>query len=235
MAKTLLNGVNDLLIKAKLIQGDSGSLTTLTDSPRQVWIDSAKQAWNEVVEELYSATGKPMPQELAENTITLVTNTRAYTLQSDLVILHWPFIDETNGQYIYEYEGGYLDLVSIQPVPSDYTGLPLYGAIRPTDSYLYLDRIPSSTENGLVYKYRYDKDVSLSLATDTFPFGNSVYRALVEAAHEKFNIHTRREFISGVYDAAMGRAARLLTQKPQRTSYLSVGTVTESGIENPFE
>jgi len=233
--KTLLQGVNELLKLAKLIQGDSGLLTSLTDSPRQVWVDNAVQAWNVVVEELYSTTSVPQPKELAENTITLVTDTRAYQLQSDLVLLHWPFLDETNGQYIEEAPGGYLKLVESQPVPADFTGLPLYGAIRPTDSFLYLDRIPTASENGLIYKYRYDKDVSLSLAADVFPFSDTVFRALVPAATELFNLYHRREMSDAVYRVSMGRAARNLTQTPQRTSWLPPKAPNTEGVGFPFE
>lgn len=237
MSKTLLNGVNEVLKKAKLIQGDSGSLTSLTDSPRQVWVDTAVQCLNEIMEELYSITEVPMPKELAESTITLATNDRDYALASDMVTLHFPLLDETNGQYIREYDGGYLNLVADQPVPANYTGLPLYAAIRPTDGELYLDRIPSSSENGLIYKYRYDKDISLSTAAATFPFSDTVFRALIPAAAELFNYYHRKEFAEGVYKVSMGRAARLLTNKQPRTSW-SPGKFHNSrlaGVAYPFD
>lgn len=232
---TLLDGVNYVLKKARLIQGDSGELTSLSDSPRQVWIDQIVQAWNETVEELYSVTGTPMPKELAEATITLVTDDRDYALASNLNILYWPFLNETNGQYIHESTGGYLALVARQPIPADYTGLPIYGTIRPTDGELYLDRIPTSSENGLVYKYRYDKDLSLSAVTDNFPFKNNIFRALVPAVTEIFNIYHRREFNDSLYSTSMGRAARLLSQKPIKTSYLPAKISMDNGVMNPFD
>ena len=237
MAKTLLNGVNEVLKKAKLIQGDSGLLTTLSDSPRQIWIDNAVQAWNEVVEELYSAISKPMPKELAEDTITLATNDRDYSLASGLVTLHFPLMDETNGQKIYEYEDGYLNLVASQPIPANFTGLPLYAVIRPTDGLLYLDRLPTASENGLVYKYRYDKDISMSAAADTVPFNDTVFRALVPAVAELFNFYHRREFNEGIWKVSMGRAARALTGTTPRASYLpaKVRHSAMSGVAYPFE
>lgn len=51
MAKTLLNGVNEVFKRIKLIQGDAAALTSLTDSARQHSIDLAIQIWNEVVDE----------------------------------------------------------------------------------------------------------------------------------------------------------------------------------------
>lgn len=235
-AATLLDGVNYVLKKAKLVSGDAGELTSLTDSARQGWVDIIVQSWNETVEELYSVTEGSMPKELAENTITLVASDRDYALATDLVSLHWPLLDETNGQKIYEYNGGYLALVNTQPIPADHTGLPIYGAIRPTDGQLYLDKIPTSSEAGLVYKYRYEKDVSLSAADDSFPFENAVFRALVPAVTEIFNLHHRKEFNEGVYALSMGRAARFLSKIQPRKSYLP-GRIKNnpSGVAYPFD
>jgi hypothetical protein len=232
--RTLLNGVNEVLKKLNLIQGDSGSLASLTDSARQIWVDSIVQLWNEVMEDLYSTSELPMPQELGEDTITLATNTRAYAL-SAYNTLYWPLMDETNGTFIYEWEGGYLDLVASQPVPADFTGMPYYGVIEPTDGKIYLDRIPTASENGLVYKYRYDKDVSVSAATDTFPFKDSVFRALVPAVAERWKLDNRGEFAEGLYKEAIGTASRQLSGRQMRSNYMSGGAGPDlSGIFSPF-
>lgn len=236
MAKTLLNGVNEVLKKAKLIQGDSGSLTTLSDSPRQVWIDNAVQSWNEVVQELYETCDLPMPRRLGESTITLATGTRTYDLASDVVTLYWPLKDETNGQFIYESD--YLTIVNSQPIPADYTGLANYAAIDPTNddpSQLYLDRIPTATENGLVYKYRYERSALMSVAADTVPFNNDIFYALVPAVTEMFNLHHRREMNEGIFRMSMGRAARMLSAVPARSSYINRGTPSTDGIMYPFD
>lgn len=218
MAKTLLNGVNDLLKKVQMIAGDSGELSTLTDSARQHWIDLAVMSWNEAVEQLYSLTHIPQPQELGENTIVLVSGDRDYALQTDLVQLHFPLIDETNGAYILEHPGGYLGLVNAQLYPNNYTGLPTYGAIRPTDGQLYLDRIPTSAEVGKTYKYRYDKDVSLSAAADAFPFTDAVYRALLPVAAELWKLQKENKSFEGLSVKSFARAARYLTTtQPRRT------------------
>ena len=74
MAKTLLNGTNEVLKKLQLIQGDSGLLTTLTDSARQTFIDKTVQGWNELIDELFSIANVPLPEATAENTITLATD-----------------------------------------------------------------------------------------------------------------------------------------------------------------
>jgi hypothetical protein len=231
MAKTLLNGVNEVLKRVSVIQGDSGALTTLTDSGRQVYIDLAVQVLNEVMEEMYALANKPMPNILSENTITLATSDRDYTLQTDLIQLLYPLLDETNGQYILEYPGGYMGMVSDQAYPSNYTGLPTYAVISPEDGELYLDKLPTSDENGLVYKYRYIKDGSLSAAADQFPFSDAVFRAIIPAASQLWSKQQKKEFDSGEYKISMGRAMRFLSQGVQRDSWIP--KITTRGFD-PF-
>jgi len=209
LAKTLLDGVNEVLKRVKIIRGDTGLLTTLTDATIQTHIDLTVQLWNESLDDLYRDTVKP--KELAENTITLVTGDRDYVLQTDLVELHFPLLDETLGNYIYEWRGGYLNLVSIQNIPSQWEGTPYYGVIRPTDGELYLDRIPDAEVNGRVYKYRYDKDLVLSLAADTMPFTDTVFRAMVPVVGQLFEKARKRTFDSGEFNSSLGRAAALLS------------------------
>src|SRR3990172_7589121 len=119
MSKSLLQCVNETFKRVQLIQGDSGLLTTLTDSARQIYIDSAVQLWNEAIDELYTTAEVPHPNELAESTITLVTSTRAYALNAAFIHLLFPLLDETNGRFIEEYPGGYMQLVVNHPFPSN--------------------------------------------------------------------------------------------------------------------
>lgn len=221
MAKTLLNGVNDVLEKLGVLHGDTSVLTTLTDSSRQRIINLCIDAWNESITNLYSYTDSPRPQELAENTITLATSDRDYALQTDLVILHFPLRDETNGYVIDEYPGGYLQLVNDQIIPGNETGLPSYGVIRPTDGELYLDKLPTSSENGLVFKYRYDKDLLMTAAADTVPFTDSVYTALVPAVAQAVSRTYRRSFDTETYNESLGTAARLMRMTTQRSNYFA--------------
>lgn len=219
MSKTLLNGVNEVLKRVNVISGDSGALSSLTDSGKQTFIDIAVQVWNEALDELYSTVGEPKPQELAEDTITLATGTRAYTLNSAMNQLYYPLIDGTNGNYINEYPGGYRAMVNDQAFPANYTGLPSYGAIRETDGKFYLDMAPTATENGNVYTYRYDKDISLSTAANTFPFKDVVFRAMVPAVAELWKRDQRNSFDPDYFRLSIGRAARMLTQKQVMESW----------------
>lgn len=218
MAKTALDAVNAILRRSSIIAGDSGELTTLTDSARQVSIDIAMQVINEGIGELYSTSELALPNQQAESTVTLVTGTRAYSLHADLVRLHWPLIDKTNSQFMVEYPGGY-DAMLSGDLEQDDTGLPYYATIRPTDGKLHVDRAPTSVENGRVYTYQYDKTLRLTTAAGTVPFNNDIFDAMVPAWVQLFKRDRRSEFDEGLYHLSVGRASRLLTQKPVRSSY----------------
>lgn len=219
MAKTLLNAVNGILRRVGMIQGDNALLTTLTDAGRQRSIDIAVQVVNEGIDELYSpANGLTPPNGQSSSTITLATSTRAYSLASDLVRLLWPMVDQTNTQFLYEKPGGYNQILVDDPEQDD-TGLPLYGAIRPTDGMLFLDRAPTSTENGRVYTYQYIKDLELTLLTDTVPFGNAVFRAMIPAWVQLWKREQQNEFDGDLFKVNIGRAARLMTQGMARSHY----------------
>lgn len=216
---TLLDGVNELFDRANLNSSDQPALSSLTDGARQQWINVAIQVWNEVVEELYSATKLAMPTELAEATITLVQGQREYTVATDLVQFRFPLLDETNHHYIFEFPGGYTNLVNLQSNPADFIGLPSFAAWDSRSGGLFTEYAPDAAAAGRIYKYRYDKDISLSAAADTFPFRDAVFRALVPAAYQIWRREQRNGFDDGIFQASMGRAARFLPQVIQRTDY----------------
>lgn len=218
MAKTLLDGVNEILKRTGVIAGDAGELTTLTDSARQRPIDVAVQAINEGIDELYSASSIPLPNEQGESTVTLVAGTRAYSLAADLVQLRWPMIDKTNNQYLLEYGGGYNALLALDPEQDD-TGLPFAAAIRPTDGKLHLDRVPTSVEAGRVYTYQYDKDVALTAAASEVPFSDAAFRGMVPAWVQIWKREMRNEFDGELFKVNIGRASRFLTQQQMRDNY----------------
>lgn len=219
MAKTLLNGVNEVLKRVKIIK-EGALLSALTDSARQPAIDLAVQAWNEAVDDLYLKSNVPLPRVMDSGTITLAENQREYTLKSNVVRLYFPFHDETNGDYIGEYEGGIMRMRVEQPQPANFTGQPHFLAIDPeNDNRIRLDRIPTSAEAGRVYQYWYDRDVSLSVATDQFPFSNTVFRAMVPVVAQLWERDRRSEFDEDQYRANLGNAARALFRQPPRSSW----------------
>jgi len=219
MAKTLLNCTNEVLKRVRIIQGESAILTSLTDSARQHFIDVAVQVWNEEIDSLYSMSKQPKPSEVTEGTITLVTSDRDYSLPTDLVQIRFPLVDQTNGQYITEYDGGYEAIFATQAYPANYTGLPTTGSIRPSDGQLYLDRIPTSEYNGRVYTYMYDKDLSMTLLTDTVPFTDAVFRAMVPAVAETWRRALQKDYDPVIRDESMSRAAQLFNMTPRKDNW----------------
>ena len=225
MAKTLLDGVNDLLTKVGALNSDSGLLTSLTDSARQTPIDVAVQSLNETLDEVYLLPGQgPKPNQLFERTITLCADVRAYTLHPSLIRLREKFhlYDATNSHTIVilqDEDDGYRRLILQDPEEDD-TGLPSFCTIRPTDSRLIFDRTPTSDEEGRVYKYRFDSDMALAAFDDEFQMTNPAFRGLVVAAAEMWKLHRHREFSKELFDNGLGRCSRLLSRQGQMNSWM---------------
>lgn len=233
---TLLDGVNEVLKRVAQIDNDTGLLSSLTDSAKQSQIDVTVQLWNEVVDDLYLSLGKPAPKNMAEDSssVVLVQDQRAYTLPTDLRVILWPLIDETNGREIVEYPGGYMQMVEDQLIPDNYEGVPLAAAIRPTDGKLYVDTNPGASEAGLTYKLRYLKDMELTASGDDFPFNDAVFRSLVPAVAELFKYEKHNRFSDGIYRRAIGKAARLMHQKQKSKSWYHKGGQSHSNTD-PLE
>ena len=219
MTTTLLQAVNALLKRVGEVAGDAGELTTLTDAPRQKHINRAVQMFNEAIIQLYDLVNEPLPNELAESTISLVTDTRAHTLPTDLVRIVWPLQDRTLGNYIVEHNGGYLEMQKEQPIPANFTGRPTSATIRPTDGLLYLDRIPTASENGETFTITYEKSLILVLAADTFPFRDEVFIMTNAAVAEMWTRYSHKDFDTGLWLTALAGAARLLTQSQRSDSW----------------
>lgn len=240
MAKTLLNGVNDVLKRMGAIKGNSGELSSLSDPQRQVLVDLAVACWNEVIIDLFESSEMTMPQEMGTSTLTLVTGDRDYSLPSDLVFIKWPLKNDSNGYRIEEYPGGWDQIRKDQLQPNTFTGRPFYAVVRPSDGLLYLDRIPTADDNGLQYTIEYDKSLIKSLATDTFPFSDDVYSMLVPAVVEQ--IKSERDAQSDVrYTISNGkrrkyiaRASAMLSLQKQRTNYLPQQQYSYGSMD-PFE
>ena len=219
MAETLLTVTNRVLKAVKIIAGEDGELASLTDSARQVYIDLAVSKVNQVVRELYGLLDESAAQEVSTGNITLATDTREYTLPTDLVQIRWPLINETNGQIIREYPGGFDQMRVDQVIPSQYTGRLIFAVISSVNGKLRVDHAPTSSENGDVYVCTYDKSLTISTAAATFPFHDDVIIAGVDAVAELWRQSQRGESDPVAFNIALGQAANLLSQKPRRREY----------------
>tara|TARA_Y100000310_G_scaffold222646_1_gene224373 strand:+ start:1459 stop:2130 length:672 start_codon:yes stop_codon:yes gene_type:complete len=189
------------LKRAHLIQGDAGDLTSLTDTARQADIDKIGQIWREVTRLLLSLG--IFPNEVTEATITLATAKREYARPADFVQMSgnsWQtrvFVNESNNYCMFEYPAPpgidpdnqmFLD----QPKASDYTGIPHFWAISNRGAFFRVSADPTSSENGLVYKYRYDTALSLTGASDTFPFIDTVQQMLIPVVAHFFKMSSEQ-------------------------------------------
>lgn len=219
MAKTLLQSVNAVLKKVGEFHGDSEALTTLTSTARQRQIDIAVQSINEGIDELYTVCEIQRPNVQSENTVMLVQDQRnGYTLASDMTRLLWPFVDRTNTQYIFRFPQEQRGLL-LWDIQQDDTGTPHYGAINPEDGTLTLDRAPDANVAGRTYYYQYEKDLELGVTTDTVPFSDAVYRAMVPVWAQLWRRELQKEFDPAILNLHMGRASRFLTQAMPRSTY----------------
>lgn len=218
MSKTLLQSVNEVLKRNGVVSGDSGALTTLTDSARQSMIDVAVQVINEGIDELYRISNRSMPIQQAEDRLVLVEGLRDYALPSDLNILIFPLIDRTNSQFIHEHKGGYNAMLLEDPEQDD-IGLPTRAAINPVTNELHLNVAPTTSDSGREYVYQYKRDTFLSIATSTVPFDDAVFRAMVPVWSELWKREMRNSFDGALINLHFGRASRFLNKVQDRTSW----------------
>lgn len=214
MAYTFLQGVNNLLEQAQIIQTD---LTTFTDSARQDFINGAITAWNDAIDNLRQIG--VIKGETAEDTFSLVTDTREYSLASDFNVMVGDPIDETNKHRLIEYVGGFLQMRLDQLDPDDYEGRPNQWTINPTGGKLRVDSDPTSEENGDTYTYIYEKGSNLSAITDSFPFSDETIDALLDAAVQLFNRRKKKMFDGNAYQISISKAAAFASQTKTSTSW----------------
>lgn len=233
--KALLDAVNEVLKRVNLLDtANTTLLTSLTNSSMQNNIDVAIQVINEGVDELYSLAEVELPNEGGESSITLATGTREYALAAGIIKVLWPFVDRVNTQYLNQWRASYNEFLLIDP-QQVFTGLPEWAMISPITGLLRVDRAPDSSSNGHVYTYEYEKDLSMSLATDQVPFNNMVFRAMVPAWAELYKREKRKEFDAGYYKMCLGRAARMVTEQPTRTDYSPRGVpIVSPVLPDPF-
>lgn len=218
MAYTFLQAVNKTLKKVNVIHGDAGELETFVDTARQQNIDIAKDIWNELIHELF--TLELFSRGSREGQFVIVTDIREYDLESDFEQMASDIIrNESESWFLKPYKGGYLQLWNDQIDPSDYQGQPLAWAINPSSSKIRIDRDPTSTENGDIYKYLYVRRLSLQDESDVFPFSDTVVDSLTPATAEMWKRDRSKDFDKGLMGLSFNRAVSYLTQARPKTEY----------------
>jgi hypothetical protein len=222
-----LTAVNDTLKRVGLIAGDLQNLVTSTitstatgltateafnsQSQIQHHVDLMVQLWREGVNELFSHG--LLAKEAATGSVTLITNQREYALATDFERFAGPMAAmraATDVQVLFEYPGGYHQMLIDQPLATQWTGEPQSFALSPADDKVRMDRDPTSAENGSIYYYLYEKTIALTstMATTALPFSEETYISMVPYIAQWFERARKTDFDEEQFKAGLARAVK---------------------------
>ena len=178
MAFTFLQAVNECLILEGIISGDDDELSSFTDTQHVI---SSKLAQKAIQQELASLVSEQViPYERTSALLTSAIGTRTYTLASDFVrfrvtdrnpkVVLWQSDANgiSDGQFCHEWPGGEESIISTYPRYRDQQARPIYWYwVGGSTQDIGLYPIPDAVR---YYRYFYEKDVTVTSATDTLPF-----------------------------------------------------------------
>jgi len=213
-----VTGVNRLLRTNQIIGGDDDDIVDFTDTQHAADIELAQIA---IQDELSSLVAdKMIPYEKASNTISLVTGTRTYALQTDFVRFYGTrpsFYDSTDNTKIWEYVGGEDQLRDDDYQYKTAQGNPwAWYWHNTTTKQVAFYSVPSSTYNGRSLSYDYEKSVAVTLYTDTLPFINDEEaQAFISCAARRFRVMDESLQVTKleddpIYSSAMSRLLSFL-------------------------
>ena len=218
MAYTFLQAVNETLKLVKVIHGDAGELTSFVDTSRQENIDIARRVWNELIHQLY--TLELFSRGARTGQFVIATGVREYDIEPDFEAMASDAIrNEAKYWKLDPYKGGYIQMWDDQVDPSNYSGQPLAWAINPESDKIRIDRDPTSTENGDIYKYLYYKRLYMQDEGDVFPFSDTVVDSLIRSSAEMWKRDREKDFDAGMMGASFNRAVSYLTQARPKSMY----------------
>lgn len=186
---TFIDGVNRLLKIQQVITGDDDNITTFSDTQHAAWISLAQIAIQDELAELVS--DRLISYEKDSNSITLVTSTRTYALQTDFVRFYgkYPsFYDSTDNVRIYEWKGGEDNLMNVDYKYKTNEGTPSWWYWHDTTTkQVAFYNVPNSTYNNRSLSYDYEQSVTVTNSTDTLPFIlTEEYHAFISCASRRF-------------------------------------------------
>lgn len=239
MAITFLSAVNSVLRRVGEIAGDSEELATSTvtttatgATATEAFVDSRRQHKIDIILQLFNEVGYEVrrygrfSQMVASATLTLSDGVREYDVPNDFDKMAGAdsaraMRGVTSGLLLWEYPGGYEQMLVDQVTASDYQGQPNYYAISPVASKIRIDRDPTSAEAGHTYNYLYHKRLSLTstMATTSLPYPDAVSDNMVPIVVEAYKAIVKKEYTPGFVESAVSRTLELLTQTERRNSY----------------
>ena len=240
MPATWLSCINASLKRARVIEGTAYALATstvtstatgltateaFTDASRQNQIDIMLQCWNEAIQGVFSFG--MLAKEAATGSITLATTGREYSLPSDFEKMAGMDYQSrvlrgaTTGMIVYEYPGGYAQMLADQARATDWVGEPNAWALSPVSDVIRLDRETATGSVGDTYYFLYDKRVAFTstMATEAMPFSDTVCDALVPVAAEMWARTYKKEMDGYNLQTSLTRALEYAGRTQRRSRW----------------
>ena len=166
-----LGAVTRVMRLGGIIRGDTDIPTTFSDLQHGATIGLAQVAVQDELNELTSDSLLAYEKN-ATGAITTVASTRSYALPSDFVRFYGTPMLLNGTTELFEYPGGEDKLKLVFPGYKTDAGTPSwwYFDLTTTKKIAFF---PVSTE-AKTYTFDYEKDVSVTSATDTMPFHNEM-------------------------------------------------------------
>ena len=174
-----LAAVNRVLRNVGILRGDDDDLTSFAQTQHSATLNLAKIA---IQDQLTSLLAEQfIPYEEAQGTLTMVQAQRLYSFASDFVRLQEGYLLEVDGTgasqnvVLIEYPGGESQLRADIWEYQETQGTPVwFYHTGGTTKQLGVQPIPDADAAGKQYRYYYEKDVSVTDATDTLPFHSEI-------------------------------------------------------------
>ncbi len=222
---TLLECINRIFRSNGIIRGDDDPITTFSDTAHNAAIQLAVIAAQDELQDLIS--DREIPYEVTSGTISTTASTRTYALASDFIRFygHPKLYLSSENRYLFEYPGGRDALaLAISTYKTD-TGSPNWWYFEPTTTkQIGFYHVPNAIKS---YAYDYEKNVAVSVASDTLPFHtDSEGQAFAQAAGRRFKalFEERQDAVSFIlkdptYITARSRFASAMHGKNGPTRY----------------
>lgn len=217
---TLLDVVNNVMRRVRLIDSQDEVLLDFDDNRLRVDVDMIIDAVNDTIRYIYDY-GKIPPHVVQTGTITLSATQRGYNAPDDFHrMVSESFIDQVKGHRLCEYPGGFKQLFEDQLVPDNYQGQPLYWAISPSKN-IRLDKVPGPEFDGDEYSFLYEAQLNFVLHTDVLPMSEMTIRDMTPAIVQMYKKDSDpTSYDSNAFMSSVAMAVASLHAQPIRPTYV---------------
>jgi len=208
-----------------ILRGDTDAPTTFSDLQHGATIQLAQVAIQDELNELTSDNILPY-EHSTSGSIATTNGTRSYSLASDFTRFYGVPMLLTGTTQIFEYRGGEERLKLVFPSYKTDAGTPswFYFDLATTKKIAFYP-VPTSADT---YTYDYEKDVSVTSATDTLPFhSEQEAQAFCRLAARRFKYLYQEKDVAGLiqdpeHQKARAALAAMITGKSPAKSYAPV-------------